>query len=115
MVGSTGNSMRSRSCFIATTGFELSPVTARGKKQGEAKDYPVEWVTSLAEIYRENKEYELLAIHYNAIGNSELRDKYIDLALKQSASDDSICFLRALQDRPDLIPNDVIDRRLRLH
>jgi len=68
--------------------------------------------TSLAEIYRDNKEYELLAIHYNAIGNSELRDKYIELVLAGTPSDSSICFLRGLQDRPDLIPDDVLQRVL---
>ena len=75
----------------------------------------IEWVTSLAEIYRENNEYELLAAHYAATGNNELRDKYIEFALKEPASDDSICFLRGLQDRHDLIPGDVVERKLRHH
>lgn len=59
--------------------------------------------TSVAEIYRENKEYVLLAIHYDAIGNVELRDKYIEVALRGKPSDEDICFLRGLQDKPDLI------------
>jgi len=69
--------------------------------------------TSIAEIYRDNKEYELLAIHYGAIGNSELRNKYVELALKDKPSDSSVCFLRGLQERPDLIPPDVLKRELR--
>lgn len=71
--------------------------------------------TSLAEIYRENKEYELLAIHYHSIGNRELRDKYIERALQGKPSDSSICFLRSLQDRPDLIPCAVLQRQLKFY
>jgi hypothetical protein len=78
----------------------------------EAEDMSLAVSTSVAEIYRENKEYELLAIHYNAIGNSELRDKYIELALADASSDSSICFLRGLQARPNLIPPEVLQREL---
>lgn len=70
----------------------------------------LDMATSLAEIYRENQEYELLAMHYDAIGNTELRDKYIEIAIKQGASD--ICFLRGLQGKPELIPIEVINREL---
>lgn len=70
-------------------------------------------VTSVAEIYSENEEYELLAMHYHAIGNAELRDKYIDIALKNNPSDLSICFFRGLQQKPELIPEDVIERELK--
>jgi len=37
--------------------------------------YQLEWITSTAEIYRENEEFELLAGFYNSIKNYELRDK----------------------------------------
>ncbi|MCK9375001.1 MAG: HNH endonuclease [Syntrophobacterales bacterium] len=69
-------------------------------------------VTSLAEIYRENQEYELLAMHYDAIGNNELRDKYIEIAITNDPSDNTICFLRGLQGKPELIPDEVIKREL---
>jgi tetratricopeptide (TPR) repeat protein len=72
----------------------------------------ITYTTTVAERLRENGEFELLAMLYNSIGNTELRDKYIDLALDQSPSDDSICFLRGMQGRPDLIPPDVAERRL---
>lgn len=68
--------------------------------------------TSVAEIYRENKEFEMLAIHYDIIGNKELRDKYIEIALENSPSDSSICFLHKLQEKPELISKEVIDREL---
>ncbi len=68
--------------------------------------------TSIAEIYRENKEFELLAIHYDSIGNIDLRDKYIEIALAENPSDDSVCFLRGLQHRPECIPDDVVGREL---
>jgi hypothetical protein len=71
-------------------------------------------LASEAEIFRENEEYELLASHYHLIGNTELRDKYIELAIKKDPSDSTIFFLRSLQGRPDLIPAEVVERRLKL-
>jgi tetratricopeptide (TPR) repeat protein len=67
-------------------------------------------ITSVAEAYRENEEYELLAIHYNTIGNFELRDKYVEQALAKDPADSAIVFLRSLQGRVDLIPADVVER-----
>ncbi len=72
----------------------------------------VELTTSLAEIYRENSEFELLAMLYHGIGNNELRDKYIEEALKRDPSDQSIAFLRSLQRRSDLIPASVVKREV---
>lgn len=74
---------------------------------------PIELATSIAEIYRENNELELLAIHYDKIGNKELRDKYIEEVLKNNPSDSSIIFLRAMQKRSELIPKEVIDREIK--
>jgi hypothetical protein len=82
---------------------------------GENRRADVALATSIAEIYREQKEYVLLAIHYGIYGNHELRDKYIELALKQSPSDDDVSFLRGLQGRPDLIPKQMIKRKLKAH
>ena len=73
----------------------------------------IEYATSLAEIYRENKNYELLAIHYDIVGNEELRDKYVELAIDAETADDAtVIFLRSLQGRPDLIPANVADQEL---
>lgn len=44
--------------------------------------------------------------------NSELRDKHIDLALERDSSDWLVIHLRSMQYRRDLIPYDVVDRRL---
>lgn len=74
--------------------------------------YNIELATSLAEIYRENQEYELLAMHYHSTGNAELRDKYIELAIKQDPHDQTICFLRSLQGKPGLIPTEVVEREV---
>lgn len=55
------------------------------RELSESKVSPqLELATSVAEIYRDNRQYELLAIHYDSIGNIDLRDKYIDSALKNS-------------------------------
>lgn len=70
----------------------------------------IELATSVAEIYRENEEFELLAKHYHNIGNLELRDKYVELAIEKEPRDGTICYLRSLQGRPELIPAEVIER-----
>ncbi|OMD12602.1 HNH endonuclease signature motif containing protein [Paenibacillus sp. FSL E2-0274] len=70
----------------------------------------IEYVTSEIEIYREREEYELLAGLYDSIGNYELRDKYIEIALLKDPSDEIICYLRGMQERADLIPFEVIER-----
>ncbi len=47
-------------------------------------------------------------MHYHHIGNTELRDKYIEMALSHEQNIDSEIFLRGLQDRADLLdPNKV--------
>lgn len=74
----------------------------------------IELYTSIAEIYRENEQYELLAIHYDQLGNYELRDKYIEMALSKDSSDSNIIWLRALQKRRDLIPQEVIERAIKI-
>lgn len=82
--------------------------SSEGMSQTDNVD--IELLTSLAEIYREKEDFELLAIHYDGIGNEELRDKYIDLALKKQLSDSWVILLRSLQGRADLIPQEVIER-----
>jgi hypothetical protein len=99
----------------------LVEVASRRASKGVSVNPPLydrqidlEVATSVAEIYREREEYELLAIHYNALGNKELRDKYIELAITKGASEGSLIFLRAMQERLDLVPREVIDRRIEL-
>jgi hypothetical protein len=74
-------------------------------------DKKIQLITARVEQYQENKEYELLASLYNSIGNKELRDKYIEIAINDDPSDSNIIFLRSLQDKQDQIPQDVIDRQ----
>jgi tetratricopeptide (TPR) repeat protein len=72
----------------------------------------LERITSVVEIYRDNKEFSLVAITYHTIGNTDLRDKYIELAILEDPTDFNICFLRGLQEKPELIPEDVIEREI---
>jgi hypothetical protein len=83
---------------------------AEEQSSGEepARQVELELPTSIAEIYRENEEWLLLVFHYGAIGNTELRDKYVDVLLSENPSDDEIIFLRDLQGRLDLVPSEVI-------
>lgn len=94
----------------------VAQTRAKYEAARETVDYQdghqIELTTSIAEIYRENEEFELLAMYYHTIGNNELRDKYIEIAIQKSPKDQTICLLRCLQGEPDLIPSDVIAREL---
>lgn len=72
----------------------------------------IEVLTSIAEIFRENEQYELLAMHYHSIGNAELRDKYVEKTLSKSPTPQTIVFLRGLQNRADLIPEEIINEEI---
>jgi tetratricopeptide (TPR) repeat protein len=72
----------------------------------------IELATSTVESYRENQEFGLLAMYYNSIGNYELRDKYVEIAIQEDPSDQNTCYLRGLQGKPELITEDVIEREL---
>ena len=74
--------------------------------------HQLELVTSIAESLREDQEFELLAMYYDAIGNYELRDEYIELAIQKDPRDQTICYFRCLQEKPELIPDEVIEREL---
>jgi hypothetical protein len=99
--------------YVVARQHFLSEVVREEALQGARSQ--VELATSLAEIYRENQEYDLLAMHFHSIENYELRDKYIDFALQGNPTDDQIVYLRGLQDRPGLIPKDVADREFDLY
>jgi hypothetical protein len=83
----------------------------RGQR-GEYEGRQIELATSAAEILRERKQFELLAVHYSVIGNAELRDKYVETALQQDPSDQSVAFLRHVQGSPNLIPDEVVEREI---
>ena len=72
----------------------------------------IDLITSVAENLRENEEYEMLSVHYNIAGNEQLRDKYIEMAINSGATEESIIYLRKLQNRVDLIPKELIDKRI---
>jgi hypothetical protein len=72
----------------------------------------LELATSIADIYRERAEYELLALHYLSIGNASLRDKYIELAVQQGMDDDSLIFFRSEQGCLELVPQEIKARRM---
>lgn len=76
------------------------------------EDNIVKYLTSLIERLRENQDHITLASIYDDLNNAELRDKYIDLALERDAPDWLVIDLRSMQNRRDLIPEDVVERRL---
>lgn len=89
--------------------------TAETRHDGQALEAQaqLELSTSIAETLRENGQYSILAGHYDLVGNAKLRDKYIELAIANGAGDRHIWFLRSLQDKPDLIPAEVVERELK--
>lgn len=70
------------------------------------------YATTIAEIYREEGDYEALARHYHLIGNAELRDKYIELAITRGCDAETVIYLRSIQNKTDLIPEAVLSKRL---
>jgi len=72
----------------------------------------VRYLASLVEVLRERQDYITLAEVYNDMGNDELRDKYVNLALEADDSDWIVIFLRGMQGRANLVPDDVAERRL---
>lgn len=72
----------------------------------------IETLTSAVESLRENKQYELLAMLYDRIGNVELRDKYINKVLSGSPSQQTLIFLRSLQGKAHLVPTEIVDKEI---
>ena len=72
----------------------------------------IEVATSVAEIYRENEEYRLLALHYSIYENNELRDKYIELAIEKGMDDEELIFYRHAQGKIHLVPEEIISKKI---
>jgi len=84
----------------------------RGVISGQNREAELKSLTTTLDILKERQQFFLLAINYDVLGNAELRDKYIELAIKQDDSDDSVIFLRSMQHRRDLIPQEAVDREV---
>ena len=78
----------------------------------EEEDNRIRYLTTLIERLRETQDYITLASIYDDLDSADLRDKYIDLALERDSPDWLVIDLRSMQNRCDLIPNDVVERRL---
>ena len=99
---------------------ERSDARRRTHDQSEGKPtgFDVEYATTIAEVLRDTRQFASLAMHYDVLGNEELRDKYIEEYLAGKGQDgppddDSIIYFRSRQGRIDLVPRDLIDRDLR--
>ncbi len=66
------------------------------------------------DILKDRKEYDLIGLYYDMLGNNDLRDKYIELAIKSGIDDVTHIFLRYKQGKPDSIPNNVVKRTIKL-
>jgi len=74
-----------RDDWVEQVGVRRAKTEAREAGSNSKTSHQLELVTSVAEVYRENQEFSLLAMHYDRIGNKELRDKYIDVLLLTAA------------------------------
>lgn len=81
--------------------------------ESERDDWNMTLATGIAEIYREAGDYYGLALHYEAFGNAELRDKYIEKAIAAGVDDWELVILRNMQARRDLVPPEVAERQLK--
>lgn len=77
----------------------------------EAPLHDLTYATTIAEIYREEENYDALARHYHLIGNVELRDKYIEQAISSDCDAGTVIYLRSIQKKIDLIPEHVLLKR----
>jgi hypothetical protein len=69
----------------------------------------LEMVTSIVEDLNERKEFMLLAMFYDTIGNQQLRDKYIEITLSKKQTPETEIFLRALQNKISLVNPEIIE------
>lgn len=70
--------------------------------------------TNLLEVFREGNQLELIALVYNAIGVQNLRDDYIEKAIKADPTNiTTLVTLRCLQGRQDLIPSSQLNSLVR--
>lgn len=89
-----------------------APIDDLGLSPPLTEEVPLEEITSLIEIYLNNGDWESLAKYYHYLGNNDLRNKYIEKAVESPSWDQTVWYLRGLQNRPDLIPKDLIEREV---
>lgn len=74
------------------------------------KSVQLRLVTDSIEVFQESGNHLALARLYDDIGNTELRDKHVEEALSKGVPDMEVLVARHLQNRPDLVPQEIIDR-----
>lgn len=113
--GGFGRKLDSEQVALYREDWYRSVINARASDDdSHSEDEPLHdltYATSIAEIYREDSNYEALARHYHLIGNVELRDKYIEQAIVQGCDAESVVYLRSIQQKIELIPEPVLLER----
>ena len=99
-----------RNDWVSLVARERSSALLESEMSSPSPD--LELVTTELEALKENEKYDLLAIHYDIIGNTELRDKYIEIALQQDKSAETEIFFRALQDKIELVEQEKIKKEI---
>ena len=82
-------------------------------KESKTNNKKMAMITSIIEDLKERKEYVLLSMFYNNIGNKELRDKYIDAALSEEQDPELTIILRSLQGRAGSIPKKIVNAEIK--
>lgn len=91
---------------------QRAAVDVQAASVGTERAGELQSLTTTLDILKEREQYWLLAVQYHALGNSQLRDKYIELTLQRQNDDDTLIFLRSMQGRQDLIPPESIEREV---
>jgi hypothetical protein len=102
-----------RDDWIQVVARRRAVVDARAVSAAEGNSAELKLLTTTLDVLKEHQQYWQLAVQYEELGNSELRDKYVELALQVEHDDDTLIFLRSMQGRQDLIPEEVIKREVR--
>ena len=85
------------------------------KSENLPSNKKIEHITALIENFRDNEEFEFLAYIYHDLGNHELRDKYIEKALKIEYSNATLIRLLSLKGKIDKIPKDIIEEEIKTY
>lgn len=94
-----------------TVAAQRASMSERADPSGETIDpsRDVNLLTSLIEYHKEQGNNADLARLYARIGNEELRDKYVELAIENSDNPREVLFNRRLQGRLDEVPSDIVE------
>lgn len=101
-----------RDDWVRLVAADRTPSSDESEPPASNYEGDVELVTSLVEIHKEEESWLELALLYHHVGNRDLRDKYIELAISAGVHDSTEIYLRGLQGKANLVKTDVAEQVL---